>query len=149
LRTSAFPAFINMVHETRLLRLSASKAHLPIAFLANGLFDKRGRRRDRRFHHGILTYLSGMRQIGQPCLTWASGPRPARASMSRAVLRRSVTARIAMKSSFITGEKAERHSQKRTTPPERNMIARRRWFGCRALKIPQRNSVCMGHVKVQ
>jgi hypothetical protein len=27
------------------------------------------------------------------------------------------------------------HSQ-RTTPPERNMIARRRWFRCRALKSP-------------
>ena len=59
LRTSAFPAFINMVHETQPLRLSASKAHLPIAFLANGLFGKRGRRRDRRFHHGPLTDLSG------------------------------------------------------------------------------------------
>jgi DNA-binding NarL/FixJ family response regulator len=29
------------------------------------------------------------------------------------------------------------------------MIARRRWFRCRALKIPRRNSVCTGCGKVQ
>jgi hypothetical protein len=38
---------------------------------------------------------------------------------------------------------------KRATPPERNMIARRRWFGCRALKIPRRDSVGTRRVKVQ
>jgi hypothetical protein len=38
---------------------------------------------------------------------------------------------------------------KSTTPPERNMIARRRWFSCRALKIPRRDSVCTRRVKIQ
>jgi hypothetical protein len=54
LRTSAFPAFINVVHETRLARLSTSKAHRPIAFLANGLFGKRSWRGDGPFHHRAL-----------------------------------------------------------------------------------------------
>jgi hypothetical protein len=54
LRTSALPAFVNMVHETGLLPLSTSKAHRPIAFLAIGLFGKRSWRGDGPFHHGAL-----------------------------------------------------------------------------------------------
>jgi hypothetical protein len=54
LRTSAFPAFINVVHETRLVPLSTSKAHRPIAFLAIGLFGKRSWRGDGPLHHGAL-----------------------------------------------------------------------------------------------
>jgi len=50
LRTSAFPAFINMVHEIRLVRLSTSKAHRPIAFLAIGLFGKGSWRGEFSFH---------------------------------------------------------------------------------------------------
>ena len=52
LRTSAFPAFKNMVHEIRLVRLSTSKAHRPIAFLAIGLFGKRSWRGGGPFHQG-------------------------------------------------------------------------------------------------
>jgi hypothetical protein len=55
LRTSALPAFVNMVHETGLLPLSTSKAHRPIAFLAIGLFGKRSWRGDGPFHHGALS----------------------------------------------------------------------------------------------
>jgi len=48
LRISAFPAFINMVHEIRLVRLSTSN----IAFLAIGLFGKRSWRGAGPFHQG-------------------------------------------------------------------------------------------------
>jgi hypothetical protein len=39
-----------MVHETRLVRLSTSKAHRSIAFLAIGLFGKRSWRGGGPFH---------------------------------------------------------------------------------------------------
>jgi len=58
LRTSALPAFVNMVHETGLLPLSTSKAHRPIAFLAIGLFGKRSWRSGFCFHLSLAP-LSG------------------------------------------------------------------------------------------
>src|ERR1700730_16879052 len=48
LRISAFPAFIKIVHEIRLVRLSTSN----IAFLAIGLFGKRSWRGAGPFHQG-------------------------------------------------------------------------------------------------
>jgi len=39
-----------MVHEIRLVRLSTSKAHRPIAFLAIGLFGKGSWRGEFSFH---------------------------------------------------------------------------------------------------
>ena len=41
LGTSAFRAFINMMHKAWLVRLSAGKAHQPVTFLANRLFGQR------------------------------------------------------------------------------------------------------------
>ena len=41
LGTSAFRAFINMMHKAWLVRLSAGKAHPLVAFLANRLFGQR------------------------------------------------------------------------------------------------------------
>jgi len=69
LRTSALPAFVNMVHETGLLPLSTSKAHRPIAFLAIGLFGKRSWRSGFCFHLSLAP-LSG--QATWDGLTWLS-----------------------------------------------------------------------------
>jgi hypothetical protein len=44
----------------------------------------------------------------------------------------------------VTGA-ARQANPSRATPPERNIIARRRWVRCGALKIPRRDSVCMEH----
>jgi hypothetical protein len=41
LSTSAFRAFINMMHKAWLIRLSAGKAHQLVTFLANRLFGQR------------------------------------------------------------------------------------------------------------